>query len=121
MGHSTWRSLRNPQYGIYLSGQMISVVGTWIQTTTLNWLVYDLTGSVLILGLLNLMSGIIAIPLGLLGGVIADRYSKKKIDHDHAGRNVMPSRYLFLAGFVGEHYHLADFCVGGHSCDCACV
>ena len=79
MGHSTWRSLRNPQYGIYLSGQMISVFGTWIQTTTLNWIVYDLTGSVLILGLLNLMSGIIAIPLGLLGGVIADRYSKKRL------------------------------------------
>lgn len=79
MANSAFRALNHAQYRLYLSGQVISVIGTWIQTTALNWLVYELTGSVLMLGILNLVSGTIAIPLALFGGVIADRYPKKKL------------------------------------------
>lgn len=72
--------LRAPSFRtfrFYLIGQAISVGGTWMHLTAINWLVFAKTDSVLMLGILNLLSGIVAIPLALIGGIVADRYSKK--------------------------------------------
>jgi len=50
---SLWRSLRHRNYRLYLTGQLVSVCGTWMQQVALSWLVYRLTGSATLLGIVG--------------------------------------------------------------------
>ncbi|MGE5817846.1 MAG: MFS transporter [Deltaproteobacteria bacterium] len=70
-----WRSLRHRNYRLYLTGQLVSVCGTWMQQVALSWLVYRLTGSATLLGVVGFASQIPIFGLGAVGGVISDRYS----------------------------------------------
>jgi MFS family permease len=72
---SLWRSLRHRNYRLYLTGQLVSVCGTWMQQVALSWLVYRLTGSATLLGVVGFASQIPILVLGPIGGVINDRYS----------------------------------------------
>jgi MFS family permease len=74
-----WRSLRHRNYRLYLTGQLVSVCGTWMQQVALSWLVYRLTGSATLLGLVSFASQIPILILGPIGGVINDRYSCHKV------------------------------------------
>jgi len=47
----TLRALRHRNFQLFISGQLISLIGTWMQTVAQSWLVYRLTGSSLLLGL----------------------------------------------------------------------
>lgn len=58
---------------------MISLIGTWMQTIAQQWLVYRLTGSAMMLGVVNLMAVLPLVPLSLWGGSLADRFSKRSI------------------------------------------
>ena len=73
------RSLRHRNYQLYLSGQLVSVCGTWMQQVALSWLVYRLTGSATLLGLVGFASQIPVFVLGPVGGVICDRYSCHRV------------------------------------------
>jgi MFS family permease len=74
-----WRSLRHRNYRLYLTGQLVSVCGTWMQQVALSWLVYRLTGSATLLGVVGFASQIPILLLGPVGGVINDRYSCHRV------------------------------------------
>ena len=74
-----WRSLRHRNYRLYLTGQLISVCGTWMQQVALSWLVYRLTESATLLGVVGFASQIPILVLGPIGGVINDRYSCHRV------------------------------------------
>jgi MFS family permease len=73
------RALRHRNYRIFLGGQLISLIGTWMQTVAESWLVYRLTGSALLLGVAGFANRIPIFLLSPIGGAIADRYSRHRI------------------------------------------
>jgi len=79
MSAPLWRSLRHRNYRLYLSGQLVSVCGTWMQQVALSWLVYRLTESATLLGVVGFASQIPILALGAIGGVISDRYSCHRV------------------------------------------
>lgn len=72
----TFRALRNRNYRLFFSGQCISVTGTWIQQVALNWLVYSLTKSALLMGVIMFAGSIPSLFLSPLAGVMIDRVNK---------------------------------------------
>jgi len=72
-------SLKVKDFRLYWFGMLISLVGTWIQATAQSWLVFQLTNSVFLLGLVAFLGSIPVFLLSLFGGVAADRIEKKKI------------------------------------------
>jgi MFS family permease len=74
-----WRSLRHRNYKLYLAGQLVSVCGTWMQQVAQSWLIYRLTGSATLLGLMGFASQIPIFALGAIGGVFTDRCSSRRI------------------------------------------
>jgi MFS family permease len=75
----TFRALRHKNFRNFFIGQAISVIGTWMQTTALGWLVWRLTYSEEMLGFFNFIGRIPAIIVTPLAGVLADRYSRHKM------------------------------------------
>ncbi len=75
----TFSSLQHPNYRLWFTGQVISIVGTWMQATAQGFLVYELTQSAAFLGLVGFASGIPSWLFTLFGGVIADRVSRRKL------------------------------------------
>jgi MFS family permease len=74
-----WRSLRHRNYRLYLIGQLVSVCGTWMQQVAQSWLIYRLTGSATLLGLVGFATQIPVFVLGAIGGVVSDRYSSHRV------------------------------------------
>jgi MFS family permease len=75
----TFRALRHRNFRLFIGGQIISLVGTWMQNAAQSWLVYRLTHSELLLGTTWFCSQIAVFALGPLGGLAADRYSRQRI------------------------------------------
>ncbi|MDT4969509.1 MAG: hypothetical protein QOJ64_4246 [Acidobacteriota bacterium] len=73
------RALRHRNYQLFFGGQMISLSGTWMQTVAQSWLVYRLTGSAVLLGLIGFASLIPVFLLAPIGGALADRNSRHRI------------------------------------------
>jgi MFS family permease len=76
---TTVRALRHRNFRLFFGGQLISLIGTWMQTVAQSWLVYRLTGSSLLLGTVGFCSQIPVFVLATVGGAVADRYSKRKL------------------------------------------
>ncbi len=76
---ATVRALRHRNFRLFFSGQLVSLIGTWMQTVALSWLVYRLTGSSALLGLVNFASQIPVFLLSPVGGVVADRHSRHRV------------------------------------------
>ncbi len=64
-------------FRLFWSGQLISNIGTWMQMTATSWLLYQLTGSAVLLGLNGVFRAIPALTLGLISGTFADRYDRR--------------------------------------------
>jgi MFS family permease len=75
----TFRALRHRNFRLFISGQIVSLVGTWMQNTAQSWLVYRLTHSELLLGTTWFCSQIAVFALGPLGGIVSDRYSRRRV------------------------------------------
>ncbi len=75
----TLRALRYRNYRLFFTGQGISLIGTWMERIALGWLVYKLTDSAFLLGLVSFLSQIPTFLLATVAGVLADRYNKHKI------------------------------------------
>jgi MFS family permease len=71
--------LRARNYRLFFLGQGISLVGTWMQSVALSWLVYRLTGSGLMLGLVGFAGQIPVLVLAPLAGVLADRWRLRRV------------------------------------------
>src|ERR671925_2407893 len=76
---ATLRALRHRNFQLFFSGQLISLIGTWMQSVAQSWLVYRLTGSSLLLGSVGFASQIPVFLIAPLGGVIADRHNRHRI------------------------------------------
>lgn len=74
-----FRSLKVRNYRLYASGQLISLTGTWMQRVAQDWLVLELTNSGTALGIVTALQFGPSLVLGLWGGVLADRYDKRKM------------------------------------------
>lgn len=77
---SAFTSLRVRNYRLFASGQVVSNTGTWMQRTAQDWLVLDLSrNSGLALGIVTGLQFLPVLLFGLYGGVLADRYDKRKL------------------------------------------
>jgi MFS family permease len=75
----TFAAMKHYNYRLWFSGQVVSLVGTWMQSTAQGYLVYQLTGSPAYLGLVGFANGLPAWLFTLFGGVIADRISRRNL------------------------------------------
>ena len=73
------RALRHRNFQLFFAGQLISLVGTWMQSVAEAWLVYRLTGSSLMLGLVAFASQIPVFLVSPLGGTVVDRHNRHRV------------------------------------------
>jgi MFS family permease len=73
------RALQHPNYRLFIAGQLVSLIGTWMQMVAQGWLVYRLTGSALLLGLIGFASQIPVFVMSPVGGVVADRWDRRRV------------------------------------------
>jgi MFS family permease len=74
-----FRALRHPNYRLFFFGQSISLVGTWITRLASSWLVYRLTGSEFLLGLVAFLGQIPALVISPVAGVYIDRWNRHRV------------------------------------------
>lgn len=73
------RALRHRNFQLFFSGQLISLIGTWMQNVAQAWLVYRLTGSSLLLGAAGFAGQIPVFLMAPVGGLVADRYNRHRV------------------------------------------
>ncbi|HXT85924.1 MAG TPA: MFS transporter [Verrucomicrobiae bacterium] len=74
-----FRALQHRNFQLFFGGQLISLIGTWMDTVAESWLVYRLTGSSLLLGTVAFAGQIPVFLLAPLGGMAADRWNRRSI------------------------------------------
>ena len=75
----TFRALRHRNYRLFFWGQLVSLIGTWMQQTAMSWFVYQITNSKLLLGVVAAMGSAPMMLSSVWGGSLADRYPKRSI------------------------------------------
>jgi MFS family permease len=76
---AVFRALRHRNYRLFIGGQFISLIGTWMQNVAQSWLVYRLTGSSLLLGLIGFVNQVPIFLLSAAGGAAADRVDRRRL------------------------------------------
>src|SRR5205814_2242964 len=76
---TTFRALRHRNYRLFFYGQLISLIGTWMQTTALSWYVYEISGSKFLLGAVSAVGSAPMMVFSIWGGSLADLYPKRDI------------------------------------------
>jgi MFS family permease len=74
-----WRALRHRNFRLFFAGQSISLIGTWMTRVATSWLVYRLTGSAFLLGLVGFMGQIPTFLLAPFAGVWVDRLDRRHV------------------------------------------
>jgi MFS family permease len=75
----TFRALRHRNYRLFFWGQLVSLIGTWMQQTAMSWFVYEITNSKLLLGLVSAVGSAPMVLSSIWGGSLADLYPKRSI------------------------------------------
>src|SRR6266513_741030 len=75
----TFRGLRHRNYRLFFWGQLVSLIGTWMQQTAMSWFVYQITNSKLLLGVVAAMGSAPMMLFSIWGGSLADRHPKRSI------------------------------------------
>jgi MFS family permease len=75
----TFRAFRYRDYSLFFCGQSVSLIGTWMQRTSVSWVVYTMTHSTFMLGLTIFASQFPSFIFSLLGGIVADRYDRFRV------------------------------------------
>src|SRR5436309_3146145 len=75
----TFRALRHRNYRLFFWGQLVSLIGTWMQQTAMSWFVYQITNSKLLLGVVAAMGSAPMMLFSIWGGALADLYPKRSI------------------------------------------
>jgi len=73
-----FRALKHRNFQLFLAGQLVSLIGTWIQNTAQLWLIYRLTSSAALLGVFGFANQIPMLLLSAVGGYVGDRYSRHR-------------------------------------------
>lgn len=76
---TVFRSLKHKNFRLFFMGQSISLVGTWVQSTAMPWLVFDITHSVVWLGVVGFASQIPMFVFSSFAGVLSDRWNRHRI------------------------------------------
>src|SRR5204863_6964702 len=75
----TFMALRHRNFRLFWLGQLISLIGTWMQSTAQAWLVLQLTHNALLLGIVGALQFLPVMFFSLFGGVLADRLPKRAV------------------------------------------
>jgi MFS family permease len=75
----TLRALRHRNFALFIAGQICALIGYWIQQLAVSWLVYRLTGSATLLGVLNFAANVPVLLLAPLAGLWSDRFNRHRI------------------------------------------
>ncbi len=104
----TFRALGHANFRVYFAGQSLSLIGTWLQQVAMGWLVYRLTGSAWLLGLVSFSANIFILLLGPFAGILADRVDRRV--GLYATQTLLALQAVTLAVLVGadriEVWHL---------------
>jgi MFS family permease len=73
-----FRALKHRNFQLFFAGQLISLIGTWMQSTAQLWLVYKMTNSPALLGVFGFANQIPILLLASLGGYVGDRYNRHR-------------------------------------------
>lgn len=76
---STFSSLRTRNFRLFATGQLVSNTGAWVQRIAQDWLVLTITGSATAVGITTALQFLPTLLFGLLGGLLADRYPKRRL------------------------------------------
>ncbi|MFG2135408.1 MFS transporter [Streptomyces sp. NPDC048650] len=112
----TFSSLRIRNYRLFATGQVVSNTGTWMQRIAQDWLVLSLTGSSAAVGITTALQFLPMLLFGLYGGVLADRFAKRKLlllTQSAMGLTGLALAVLTLSGQVQVwHVYLVAFLLG---------
>ena len=75
----TLRALRSRNFRLFFAGQTVSLIGTWIQQIAMSWLVYRLTGSAFMLGIVGFVATLPGVFITPFAGVAADRWNRHRM------------------------------------------
>jgi MFS family permease len=113
---NSFSPLRLPNFRLYLGGQALSLIGTWVQSSTLAWVVWQLTGQEAQLGAVTALSTLPILLLGLWTGVWADRADRRKL---LIGTQTAAMLLAFILAFLLQtdsiqlwHIYVLSFCLG---------
>lgn len=94
-------ALRHRNYRLFFAGQLVSLVGTWMQSIAQPWLVLQITHSALLLGLNLAVQYLPMLIAGPFGGMVADRYSKRRVLQATQAAFMLPALFLFAISWMG--------------------
>ena len=102
------RAFSHRNYRLYWFGQLISLTGTWMQSTAQQWLVYRLTGSPLALGTVMFLNALPAMLLSLFAGIVVDRVDKRRFLLLTQTALMTPAFILAALTFTGvvQYWHI---------------
>src|SRR5258706_933708 len=93
----TFASLKHRNFRLFFIGQLVSLAGTWMQNTAQSWLVYQITGSKLLLGIVAAVGSAPMLFFSILGGSVADRHPKRVVIlYTQAGMMVLAFTFAAL-------------------------
>ncbi len=95
-------TLRSPNYGSYVVGNGISLIGTWMQRIAVGWLTWELTGSPIWLGIIAFADLFPAVILGPISGAIADRRDRLRLVQVSQGFSCLQAVTLFALAVTGN-------------------
>jgi MFS family permease len=98
-------ALRYRNYRLFFGGQLASMVGTWTQSIALPWLVLQLTHSGLLLGLALAVQYLPMVVAGPFGGLVAERFPKRRILQVTQAASLVPALFLFAISWT----HMATY------------
>src|SRR5512142_2760305 len=75
----TFAALKHRNFRLFFVGQLVSLIGSWMQNTAQSWLVYQLTGSKVLLGAVAAVGSLPMLLLSVWGGSVADRHPKRTV------------------------------------------
>ena len=111
-----FRALRNPNYRLFFIGQTISLIGTWMQSVALSWLVYRLTNSPALLGITAFLGQLPNLLFTPLAGVVADRCQRRNVLLLTQIASLIQASTLAILVLTGHiqvwHIILLAFCLG---------
>ncbi len=100
-GLNITRALSSRNYRLFFSGQTVSLVGTWITRIATSWMVYRLTGSAFMLGLVAFSSQIPTLILTPFSGVLIDRWNRHTVLVVTQVLSMLQSLFLAVLTFAG--------------------
>ncbi|MFA6499115.1 MAG: MFS transporter [Desulfurivibrionaceae bacterium] len=95
------RALRSRNYRLFVAGQGVSLVGTWMQHVAMSWLVYRLTGSAILLGVVGFTSQIPTLFISPVAGVLADRWDRRRLLLATQSLAMLQAAFLALVVLTG--------------------